>query len=416
MKKVLFVLLILALLFGGYLLYDNYFNQGIPVLNVEESVVNIDELYIYGTHLNMHGNTIDDDNLDLVLYNGSFLIYDINLTNDWFNLSDKINKGIYLDEIPRGNYYVFLRSHNKDENDEDVYKYYTLNNTTKYTETTYYTLSNIGNKIVISNEEETYHTLMLNVSKNQDEVYDVVVDAGHGGRDSGAIKNGYYESYFTMKIASSLKEKLESYGVKVKLTREENQLTKDETMKDYGDHGRAVIPHEMNAKYIFSIHMNSSSSSYVNGLEIYLANNSDYSFAKTLASNIVNKTGINYSSNRIGKKADGIYMRTFTLDNINSSKKEYLDKEMEPYDVTTKSNYYFIIRETGGIMTGAYVDNRNEEIGENPYYDSNVGVESYLLELGYLSNKKDLDNMINNMDKFTDAISESFKTLFVTEE
>ena len=87
MKKVLFVLLILALLFGGYLLYDNYFNQGIPVLNVEESVVNIDELYIYGTHLNMHGNTIDDDNLDLVLYNGSFLIYDINLTNDGFNLS-----------------------------------------------------------------------------------------------------------------------------------------------------------------------------------------------------------------------------------------------------------------------------------------------------------------------------------------
>ena len=50
-----------------------------------------------------------------------------------------------------------------------------------------------------------------------------------------------------------------------------------------------------------------------------------------------------------------------------------------------------MIREIGGIITGAYIDDRNKEtVGYNPYYKSNVGVEGYLLELGYLTNSNDL--------------------------
>ena len=86
---------------------------------------------------------------------------------------------------------------------------------------------------------------------------------------------------------------------------------------------------------------------------------------------------------------------------------------MEPYDLTTKSNYYYMIRETGGIVTGAYVDNRNESIGENPYYNSNVGCETYLIELGYITNKNDVENINNNLDKYTNAIANTFKTVFV---
>ena len=40
-----------------------------------------------------------------------------------------------------------------------------------------------------------------------------------------------------------------------------------------------------------------------------------------------------------------------------------------------------MLRETGGIVTGAYVDGRNKEFGKNKYYNSNIGVEAYLLEL-----------------------------------
>ena len=71
-----------------------------------------------------------------------------------------------------------------------------------------------------------------------------------------------------------------------------------------------------------------------------------------------------------------------------------------------------MIRETGGIITGAYVDGRNDKILSNPYTKSNVGTEAYLLELGYLSNKNDLNNMINNMDKFVEAMAVSIKSLY----
>ena len=71
-----------------------------------------------------------------------------------------------------------------------------------------------------------------------------------------------------------------------------------------------------------------------------------------------------------------------------------------------------MIRETGGIITGAYVDDRNVEILANPYVKSNVGVESYLLELGYLTNKTDLNNIVNNTDKYIMGIVNSIKTIY----
>lgn len=414
MKKFLFVLLILLLGFGGYILYDNYFNKGIPKLKVQEEVINIDNLFIYGTYLNMHGNLVSDSNLELVLYNGEFLEYKINSLNNEFNMSDNINDGLYLEDIPVGTYYLFLRSSSKDDKDNDIYRYYTLNNTTEYKETTYYTFSNRGNKILITSDED-YHTLMFTVTKNDNKkIYDVVIDPGHGGMDSGALKNGRKESEYTMKIANDLKNKLEEYGVKVKLTREDGQLTNNEVLDDYGKSGRAVINHDVFAKYLFSIHMNSNQATSVHGLELYTADNINYDFAKKLASNIVASANTNYSTNKINKVFDGIYTRTFTQSDIDSSLAEYENKNMKAYNITTKSNYFYMIRETGGIMTGAYVDNRNEpKIIANPYYNSNVGSEAYLLELAYLTNANDLENMDNNMEKYTKAIADTFKDVFV---
>ena len=416
MKKFLFVLFILLLAFGGYILYDNYINKGIPRLTVEEEMVNIDELFIYGTHLSLHGSNVNDENLDLVLYNGEFISYVINSDDDGFRVSNKINEGIDLEEIPVGTYYAFLRSSTKDEKDENVFRYYVIKNNTEYQETTYYMFSNVGNKIIIDTDND-YETLTFNVSENKDtDIYDVVIDPGHGGMDSGANKNGKREADYTMKLANDLKSKMEAMGIKVKLTREEGQLTNNEVLPDYGTNGRAVIGHEVYAKYLFSIHLNSNAASYVHGVEVYTADNINYDLAKTIAKNVVDMAGSSYSTNKINRVGEGIYTRTFSEADIKSSLAEYEKKNMQAYEITTKSNYYYMIRETGGIMTGAYVDSRNEpKIKSNPYYNSNVGVEAYLLELGYLTNSDDLSNIDNNMDKYTDAILNSFLTVFGNE-
>ena len=416
MKKFLLVLLILFLLFVGYILYDEKYGDMIPILDIEEEIIEIDEIYVYGTHLNMHGNIVDEDNLQLVLYNGEFIYIDINLLDNGFNFSDFYNDGIYLDDIPRGEYFLFLSSKETNDNGDEEYKYYSLKNISSYQETIYYTLSNTNNKIIIGNED-SYPTMKINVLENNDnDIYDIVLDPGHGGLDGGADRYGYKESDFTLDIAMKVKEKLEESGLKVKLTHEEGQLSKNDKLKEYGVHGRAVIPYEVKAKYLFSFHMNSNVSSSVNGLEIYTSKNINYDFAKMLGKNITDMTGLTYSSNKINRLFDGIYTKTFNEQEIEKSKKDYEDNERIPYDITTKSNYYYIIRETGGIITGAYVDSRNEDIIGNPYVNSNVGTEAYLLELGYISNQNDLNNMINNMDKYVEGIVNSIMSLYKISE
>ena len=148
--------------------------------------------------------------------------------------------------------------------------------------------------------------------------------------------------------------------------------------------------------------------SYVNGIEIYTADGIDSEFAKSIADSIVNNTDLGYSTNKMHKRDDGVYTHNFAQSEINSSLTEYDEKGYVPYSVSTKSNYYYMIRETGGYMTGAYIDESNpDKVGINPYYNSNVGNESYLLELGYLSNSSDLEILLNERKKIVNAIGES---------
>lgn len=412
MKKLLLFIICLLVGVGIYYVYGTYAKEKVPLLTVEEQVISVDKLYTYGTHLNIVGSNIPYEELDLVLYDGEFISVQINKVDNSFNLSNYINDGLYLDKLEDGYYYLFLRSSVASSDGDINYKYYSLKNNTSYEETVYYSMSNYNKKIVIKSED-SYPTMVIEVKNNKDSnVYDIVLDAGHGGRDPGATKYGYSETDFTLDIALKVKEKLEDNGIKVKLTRDRDTLSDEEKLPEYGVHGRAVIPGEVKAKYLFSFHLNSSNSSLVNGLEVYTPVKINYDFSKILVNNIITNTGLKYSNNKINKVYEGIYSRTFSNDDVQDSIKDYIDNDLVPYDITTDTNYYYIIRETGGIVTGAYVDNRNPDIISNPNCNTNTGTEAYLLELGYITNKNDLNNMKKNMDKYVDAIVKSILTLY----
>ena len=128
MKKILIIILILLLLIASFFGYNYLFSEkGIPILETEEEEVIISKYYIYGTHLNLIGSLeITDTNFEeiyLTLYDGEFKDYDINYTNQSnsisFNISDEVNNGIYLDDLPRGNYYAFIKL--VYENEEDFF-------------------------------------------------------------------------------------------------------------------------------------------------------------------------------------------------------------------------------------------------------------------------------------------------------
>ena len=417
--KVIFILLILVLL--GYFIYVNYIKEVIPKKETEEELASISEYFIYGNHLNIKGSLeITDKNYQsivLTLYNGKDKDIKVNTEIEDnkinFNTSKYINEGIYLDDLERGTYYLFLKLtyENPEEQEKPIEKYYILKNETNYKETAYYTLSKYNNKVLI-NSQNDYGTISFNIEENKtnDDIYDITIDPGHGGMDGGGSSGDYKETDFTMDISKKIKSNLEEAGLKVKLTHEEDELTKNDILDEYNEHGRAVIPNEVKSKYTFSIHINKNTSSKVRGVEVYTADNINYDLAKSLAENITTETELDYSSNKLYKVYNGVYTHNFTEQEISSSLKGYEEKNRVPYNVTTNSNYLYMIRETGGYMTGAYVDDSNpDSVGVNPYYNSNIGNESYLLEIGYISNSKDLEILLKSKEKVADAISEAIK-------
>ena len=406
---------------------------------IEKQVADVTTYAVYGNVLRLEGKLSEKitdyivtslRTVQIVLKDkeGDKYVYDVKYyissegIDFYFDEEQTINKGINLDEIEEGEYFAFLRitySSTKTETGEN-YKYYTLKNLTEYIEDIeYYTTTDEeGNNRKIdlvfntSKNVESYFTI---ISKNiaiESNIYDIVIDAGHGGNDVGASYGKEYESQYTLEYALLLKESLEKEGYRVKLTREI-----DERTPSYGTGGRAVLPYEVKAKLILSIHLNSDVIDVKDGgVEIYAANNLDLSFAKVIADNIVKYTGANYSFKTPNKKLDGVYVRTYSDNDVEEAKKYANEKNYDPYDsITTDTTYFFILRETGGISTKAYIDGRNLEIANNPYFNSNVGVESYLIELGYIISENDLNRLKEQKNDYITAITEAINSHYRSE-
>ena len=87
MKKFIMFIGILLLIFIGFIIFDSLDFEHIPVLDIEDSNIEINKLYIYGTHLNIEGDYTLDSDSELVLYNGDFLAYKVNASSFSFSNS-----------------------------------------------------------------------------------------------------------------------------------------------------------------------------------------------------------------------------------------------------------------------------------------------------------------------------------------
>lgn len=404
-KKIL--LLIIIILIIAFLVFKLIKPEKEYIIKTDKDAT-IDEIYVYGNHLNLNG-TIDihltNENINkmnLLFYATEEirvpLSYKVTDENIYFEIADKLNNGYLYDNLNIDNYNIYIETIT-----DETTEYYNLKNNTKYETTEYYSIRKNDElkKLLLSNKNSTMH---LEVKKVKDDnVYDIVIDPGHGGIDPGASGNGYSETDFTYLISSKIKEKLERHGLKVKLTR--GDLSNSERLPNYGENGRVNIANESKAKYLLAIHLNSNDYGD-NGLEIYTAYGVDYTFASNMASSIVNKANTNYSTNNAFKKLKGVYTRTLQDIDLQENYETAHANGYKPYDVSNETTYYFIIRETGGYMSGAYKDSR-DGTPYNYYVNSNIGMESYLLELGYLTSKKDVNNLNDNLDNYVDGIVEA---------
>lgn len=108
---------------------------------------------------------------------------------------------------------------------------------------------------------------------------DIVLDAGHGGKDPGANVEDIFEKDITLNIALYTQEILENSGYKVAMTRS------DDTFVELTE--RPVIANRKNADVFVSIHCNSSEDGVGKGIETYYTEQKGES-SKKLATEIQN--------------------------------------------------------------------------------------------------------------------------------
>ena len=170
----------------------------------------------------------------------------------------------------------------------------------------------------------------------------VVIDAGHGGSDSGAIGNGIIEKNLTLDISKYMYDRLKELGVPVKLTRDSDvDLPASErpqrVLDQYGN-GKDVI--------VISNHINAGGAE---GAEvIYALRNKD-----TLAKKILDEL------EKQGQLIRKYYQRRLPSD--------------------YNKDYYYMLRNT-------------------------PNTETLIVEYGFLDNASDANKLKNNYKKYAEAV------------
>lgn len=155
--------------------------------------------------------------------------------------------------------------------------------------------------------------LMTENTKNENIV---IIDAGHGGEDCGAVgENGIYEKDINLSIAQTLSDMLQAHGIKTVMTRNEDILLYDKNSDHHGQKKvqdlatRRKIAQSYESAIFVSIHMNAFPESKYSGLQVYYSANDPTS--KELAQRVqdITRTLIAPDNNRKIKQAgSNIYL------------------------------------------------------------------------------------------------------------
>ncbi len=123
----------------------------------------------------------------------------------------------------------------------------------------------------------------------------VIIDAGHGGFDGGAVaEDGTPEKDINLQIAKDLRDFLELFNFHVVMTRTEDVSTatdgEKENKKTSDLYNRLLLMREYDDAFFVSIHLNKFTSTNVSGAQTFYSQNADGSeqLAQSIHGKIIN--------------------------------------------------------------------------------------------------------------------------------
>lgn len=115
----------------------------------------------------------------------------------------------------------------------------------------------------------------------------ICIDAGHGGRDPGAVNGNYYEKDAALDIALKLGKYLSLAGADVIYTRK-TDVTGELELRERTNHANAA-----GADYFISVHLNSAAAKSAKGIETfaYSQGGTSYKLATAVQKAVIAATG-----------------------------------------------------------------------------------------------------------------------------
>lgn len=188
----------------------------------------------------------------------------------------------------------------------------------------------------------------------------VVVDAGHGGKDPGAIgRYSLKEKDITLDVAKRFRNELQSRGIEVIMTRD--------TDKFVSLSRRSRIANASGADLFISIHVNASRARRIQGFEIYYLRD----FADTALNKLVSSDDCDYLFRNLAMDISSKNVKAILLDMI----------------YTQNQSQALSLARCVSSSTAKEISLKNRGIkGANFFVLKNTHIPAILIEMGFISN------------------------------
>ncbi len=228
--------------------------------------------------------TISDIRTEDLYYNKEFVVYIKGDYADDYQNNTIINRYSEIKNIELGN----------NQSGETVLKFST-------------------SRILACKTEVRDHVLYLTFDRPKN-IYNkiVVIDPGHGGYDSGAIRDDLYESNFNLAIAfAATKNLFEASDIKVYYTRVNDTYPSLDS--------RAAFAAKVDADFFVSLHQNTNSDTNVHGTQIYYSVDNNATLASGISSKTMAKLFRDNITSILGTVNCGVFgERPLTVTTLNS--------------------------------------------------------------------------------------------------
>ncbi len=390
---------------------------------VSETQISVNKYFYYGPHMGLHGEVEyapEENNSvqkvyarvyrDIQVVDNSPTMeqemcfsYEEGILKVW--MADVIDEGLCLEQLPEGDYLLLIAVVDGENNETLL----SLADVSEMEPLEYYTITHEGKNRRIDvapgsmvddeNLEVNSFTLLCKETELPEEIYDIVLDPGHGTCDGGTVsvapildKNGnvYCERDVALSIAKKVKASLEEMGYKVALTHDGSEGTTSYAWcywNAYKEGNRVWNACTPKPKYSISIHLNNVEGKIATpGIELYSSIHAGVRLSKRILEQVTANTLMPTSSKKPNR-----------VEGLPGAYKWRLSD-------APNSDYLYMIREVGGIMTGGRVAN-HERYGTNKFYNVNFSPEAYLIETGYISDALNMQVLIDDQQNFADCIA-----------